>query len=212
MRKFDIIFSCLLLFVAVFVFVFPQLFVFPDVGEYVVERQDLTLDLFYEMDRINQSELVVSSREIAVIMIEFTDFECPFCREAQDDLSQFREHSNIQYLHRHFPVESIHPDAVEAAHIYECAAKVGQEELARELLFAESLTEERFTEILDTLGIPLCLSHNAILEQDRGLANFFGVQGTPTFVIIPVANPQSYTVVEGADILLMQELINSYLD
>jgi protein-disulfide isomerase len=73
-----------------------------------------------------------------VTMVEFVDFECPFCgRYARDTLPQVRREygDRIRYVSRQFPLD-IHPDAAGAARAAVCANEQGHYWQLHDLLFA----------------------------------------------------------------------------
>jgi len=72
----------------------------------------------------------LGNRNAAVVMIEYGDFHCPFCRQyARETLPEVRkqyvESGNVLYAFRHFPLQ-IHPRAPDAAVAGLCAARQGR--------------------------------------------------------------------------------------
>jgi protein-disulfide isomerase len=68
------------------------------------------------------------SQSARLILIEFTDYQCPFCsRHVQQTLPQIeRDYVNtgqVRYVVRDFPLESIHKDALKAAEAAHCAGE-----------------------------------------------------------------------------------------
>jgi Na+/H+ antiporter NhaA len=69
-------------------------------------------------------------------LVEYGDFECPFCSRATGSIDQVREHfgGELRYVWRHLPLERVHPRAFDAARASEAAASQGRFwEMAREL-------------------------------------------------------------------------------
>jgi uncharacterized membrane protein/predicted DsbA family dithiol-disulfide isomerase len=72
----------------------------------------------------------------AVAIVEFSDFQCPFCVQASRDLRELqRAHPDVSIVFRHFPLDSacnrtlkhtVHPDACLAACAAECAGRQGR--------------------------------------------------------------------------------------
>ena len=64
-----------------------------------------------------------------VFLIEYSDFECPYCARfhptAQQALEEYGD--KIAWVYRHFPLDSIHPRAQAAAQASECIAELGGE-------------------------------------------------------------------------------------
>jgi protein-disulfide isomerase len=132
----------------------------------------------------------------AVSIVEFSDFQCPFCAEAQQALEEVR----LQYPHqvavvyRHFPLEEIHPHARKAALASECAAAQGRFESFHDALFthqdsigqvpwedfarrADIRSVETFTECLASKHL------ESLVEQDASAARSLGLMGTPAIIV-----------------------------
>jgi Na+/H+ antiporter NhaA len=61
-------------------------------------------------------------------LVEYGDFECPFCSRATGSIDQVRDHfgDELQYVWRHLPLERVHPRAFDAARASEAAALQGK--------------------------------------------------------------------------------------
>jgi Na+/H+ antiporter NhaA len=61
-------------------------------------------------------------------LVEYGDFECPFCSRATGSIDEVREHfgDQLRYVWRHLPLERVHPRAVNAARASEAAALQGK--------------------------------------------------------------------------------------
>ena len=63
-----------------------------------------------------------------VTLIEYSDFECPFCKRFQPTLKRVVDESRgqVRWVYRHFPLEALHPlKARKEAVASECAAELG---------------------------------------------------------------------------------------
>ena len=129
----------------------------------------------------------------AVTIVEFSDFQCPFCRIASGDLHNLRHRypDHVSVVYRHFP---IHTHAREAAIAAECAGRVGSFEAFHDRLFAQpdSIGAKRWIRfaveagILDAVQFARCLSTRSVavlVNQDSAAAVALGVEGTPTILI-----------------------------
>ncbi len=131
-----------------------------------------------------------------VVVVEYADLQCPSCRTAHANiveplLEQYG--TSIRYEFRHFPLRSLHPQALDAAEASECAADQGkfweyadlafskQQEMSREALrvwAAEiSLEASRFDECLASE------SKRALVLSEYEEGRKKGVLGTPTFFV-----------------------------
>jgi protein-disulfide isomerase len=130
-----------------------------------------------------------------VTMVEFVDFECPFCgRYARDTLPQLRRDygDRVRYVSRQFPLD-IHPNAPGAARAAVCAHEQGRYWQLHDLLFArqEALGSRNLAGYVREAGLDMsrystCLrsaATRARVERDLEDGRRYGVTGTPTFFI-----------------------------
>jgi protein-disulfide isomerase len=136
-----------------------------------------------------------------VVVIEFSDFQCPFCRRHTQDTQpildeKFVDTDQILWVFKHFPLP-IHPQAPAAGVAAECAANQDNFWEMHELLF-EHMSEWSISDPtpvfvqlagelnLDTEQFSACLTDEEIaqrVESDRSDGGAF-VQGTPTFIVL----------------------------
>lgn len=130
-----------------------------------------------------------------VRVVEFSDFQCPFCAQAAMDLKQLRRKypGQVAVIYRHFPLPA-HRYAQTAAVASECAAEQGRFEAYHDLLFAsqDSIGVTAWDTYADRAGVTDlprfrgCLAGSsaaARVDRDRDIATRLGTRGTPTFVV-----------------------------
>jgi len=76
---------------------------------------------------VSSSDHIEGPLDAPVVIIEYSDLECPYCKQFHITLTQIRENfgDNVAWVIRHFPLESIHPNAPLLAAASECAAELG---------------------------------------------------------------------------------------
>ena len=131
-------------------------------------------------------------------LIEFSDFQCPFCaRHTRETFAQIqREYvdtGKVRYVFRHFPIESIHPNAFAAARAAECARQQGKFWDMHTRLFAnqQQLAETDLVGYakaagLDTTAFQRCVATaevSAKIRQDLDEGARAGISGTPMFFV-----------------------------
>lgn len=74
---------------------------------------------------VTEADHLRGNAEAPIILIEYSDFQCPFCARIHPDLARIVDESNggIAWVYRHLPLNSIHPEAMSAAIASECIAK-----------------------------------------------------------------------------------------
>ncbi|MBI4611637.1 MAG: thioredoxin domain-containing protein [Candidatus Rokubacteria bacterium] len=129
-----------------------------------------------------------------VTIVEFSDFQCPFCARAQVVLQQVLEAypKEVRRVYRHFPLER-NPHARLAAEAAECAGEQGRfwDYHARVFASAPQLGPEKLGSLaeelrLDVRAFRACLDGGktaARVAEDLADAKEAGVTGTPTFFI-----------------------------
>jgi protein-disulfide isomerase/rhodanese-related sulfurtransferase/uncharacterized membrane protein len=130
-----------------------------------------------------------------VTVVEFGDFQCPACGRAEESAIEIRKKygDQVRFVFRQFPLERIHPFALEAAEASECAADQGKFWEAVEKLYARQsdLTEPALLQYASDLGLDVprfqqCLANGSTLariRRDVEDGRALGVDRTPTFFV-----------------------------
>jgi protein-disulfide isomerase len=136
-------------------------------------------------------------RNARVAIIEYADFECPYCGEYENNvfpqlLRDYIETCKLKYFYRDLPLP-MHPFAVPAARAARCAGEQGKYWEMLDSLFAKqnalsapALLDRAQTLGLDTAKFTECLSsdkYNEDIRKNISDAQKFGIDGTPTFFI-----------------------------
>ncbi|MBI3290992.1 DsbA family protein [Candidatus Falkowbacteria bacterium] len=134
-------------------------------------------------------------QDAKVVIVEFSDFQCPFCAEAYPVVKQILKDygSQVRFVYRDFPLVDIHPQAVLAAMAGECAHEQGQFWQMHDKIFENQRElSEASLKIwavqlgLNSLQFSGCLDSNKYLSEiEQDLEDGFnaGVRATPTFFI-----------------------------
>lgn len=135
----------------------------------------------------------IGNKNAKVTIIEFSDFQCSFCKEVHLTIKQMLQSygNDVKFFFKHLPL-NIHRQAFSAAQAAFCAGEQGKFWQYHDALFAsEDLSPEALDKFaiglnLDTLKFKSCLksenSRNAVLK-DTQEAKKLGIDGTPAFII-----------------------------
>ncbi len=130
-----------------------------------------------------------------VIVVEFGDFQCPFCREAEPILKQVlsKYPEAVRLVFRNLPLQDVHPEALPAAEAAACAAAQGKFWPYHDGLYANQATlgDSLYTSLATSLGLDLdqfavCRQNHlslSAIQADFSAAVAAGAQGTPTWFV-----------------------------
>ena len=145
----------------------------------------------------SESDHIYGNLNASISVVEFSDFECPFCARLHPTLARIvGENSDVKWVYRHFPL-SIHSRALSSARASECIARLGGNDAFWE--FADEafqnqrrLGDKWYREIAASLGIGSeefenCMDDKSIaqdIQKDLDEATGSGGRGTPFVVVV----------------------------
>ncbi len=171
-----------------------------------IPEQKVTLDL-------GESEYVLGSEDAPVTLVEFTDYQCPYCsrfhRITYPDIKKnYIDSGKLRYVSRDLPL-SFHKNAHQAAGATRCAGEQGKYWELRDVLSlnpknlsAEGITQYAQEKNLDMEEFQSCFTSSRYeneIQQDIAAAQSVGITGTPGFVLGPTSkNKIDGIVIKGA--------------
>jgi protein-disulfide isomerase len=147
----------------------------------------------------NVTGYVLGKADAPLTMVEFTDLQCPFCRQfhttAFEQIKKdYIDTGKLRYISRDFPLDSIHPYALAAARAARCAADQGKFWDMRHAILVNNATLNN--DVFATFAADLKMNVNtfktctadsskfqADIQKDLSEGSAAGIQGTPSFVI-----------------------------
>jgi len=164
------------------------------------QQQQKARQAFLQQAKKNPTELIGNSpvkgaKNSNVVLVEFSDFQCPFCAKAHSTLKQFMDkHGNsVTLTYKHLPLTSIHSEALPAARAAWAAGQQGKFWEFHDALFANQakLGDDFYRATAKSLGLDVqkfdrdraSQAATAAIEQDLGMAETLGIDGTPFFIM-----------------------------
>lgn len=150
---------------------------------------------FLETIQVSPADRVKGPDGAPITIIEFSDFQCPYCEIASEAVKQVLAAypDKIRFVFKNFPLVKIHENAQYAAESAECAGDQGKFWEMHDLLFANqdkldkaSISKYASQLKLNKAAFDSCIStgkFKAKIEADAKVAADFGVGGTPAFFI-----------------------------
>lgn len=155
-----------------------------------VERKETSLSI--------EDNPVKGDRNAKVAIVEFSDYQCPFCgrhfRQTMPQIDKdYIRSGRVKYVFRDYPIESIHPQAFKAAEAARCAGEQGQYWKMHDRLFGnqKDLGVKDLPRHAQAIGLELpkfqeCLNSGkfkAKIQKDMADGQTAGVRGTPSFFL-----------------------------
>ncbi|MBW2543341.1 MAG: thioredoxin domain-containing protein [Deltaproteobacteria bacterium] len=143
--------------------------------------------------------------DAVVTIIEFSDFQCPFCQRVVPTIDQIaaKYPTQVRIVFRNLPLNNIHPRAQAAAEAAACANNQGKFWDYHDLIFANNraLSDEDLERYASEVGLEMadfrqCVQNREtqqIVDADTAVAETLQISGTPSFLIngIPMHGAQS---------------------
>jgi Na+/H+ antiporter NhaA len=133
-------------------------------------------------------------RESLITIVEYGDFQCPYCGQAEPIVREFLAgHADVRYVWRHLPLHDVHPQAQIAAEAAEAAANQGKFWELHDLLLTrqDHLKSPDLANYAAELGLDVERFKDELnrhvnasrVADDLDSASLSSVSGTPTFFI-----------------------------
>ena len=177
------------------------------------QDQDLIQRTSIDNRPVTEEDFIRGSSTAAVTVIDYSDLECPFCKQfhqIMNDMTDKYSGQELAWVYRHFPLESLHSKAPTEAHATECAAELGGEDAFWEYtdrIFAvtpsnNELDLDRLPEIAAEIGLDRqafvscheSRRHEAKVQEDFEDARSADGSGTPFVIVELNEKPDTETV------------------
>lgn len=154
---------------------------------------------------------IKGNKDASVTLLEYSDFQCPACATYEPLVQQLHEEfpDTLKIVFRHFPLTTIHKNAMISAKAAEAAHRQGKFWEMHDQLFEHQSDwaqlgdpNEKFLEYAATAGLNIDqfntdMKDSSIgdsVKSDQKMGNAANIPGTPTFFLngTKLAGPQNY--------------------
>lgn len=168
-----------------------------------------------DIESVGSADKIFGNKEAQVIVVEYSDLECPFCKVFHNTMHQIVDEykGKIAWVYRHYPIKELHTRATREAEASECAYEQGGSVIFWKYIdqvFATTGTNDtldplELPKIAGSLGLNTevfntCLNtgkYAAKVQEDVKKAVEAGARGTPYSVILK--NGVEVDTINGAE-------------
>lgn len=173
-----------------------------------------TKDQLAKMPALTNKEHVIGGKNPQVTLVEYSDFECPFCAQFHPTIRQVLQDygDKVQVVYRTYPLP-FHPNAQKAAEAGECITKLGGNDafwkyedaiFPKQEAMGGKLSPDAINEIAGKVGVNMaqfksCLDSGEmadVVKQQMDGGTLAGVSGTPSTIVVTKDGPQE--IIGGA--------------
>ncbi len=169
-----------------------------------------------DRDQLVGDSATKGPRDAEIVLLKFSDFQCPYCAIAAADMKTFTQNhpDDVLYVYKQFPLVNIHDQALPAAKAAWAAGQQDQFWLYHDGLFAyqDKLSEDYYVELAKQIGLDMekferdrnSPAAQATIDKDVELAQALGIRGTPTFIMNGLLIPG------GAPLAFFEEAVSRF--
>ena len=168
---------------------------------------------------VTEKDHIVGSRNAALVIVEYSDTECPFCKTFQNTMKEIVQtyDGEVAWVYRHFPIAQLHTKAAKESEATECAAELGGNQAFWKYLDKifettnsnDTLDPSELPKIATAMGLDVttfntCLSsgkYAELVKKSVEEAIKAGALGTPYSVI--VTKDGQKVLINGAEPITM---------
>ena len=177
---------------------------------------------------VQEDDHIVGNPDAKVVIVEYSDTECPFCKNHHGTLQQITEEyapEDVAWVYRHFPIAQLHAKAQKEAEALECAAELGgndgfwayTDRLYEITPSNDGLDHAQLPVIAEHAGLDVdafnsCLESGAMAErvqEDLDEVVAAGGRGTPHNIIL--YEGEQFPLEGGQPIEIMRQILDQLL-
>lgn len=183
------------------------------------------------MRPIDVNDHILGSSEARVVVVEYSDTECPFCKTFHATMNsimqEYGKDGQVAWVYRHFPIEQLHAKAFKESQATECAAALGGNTKFWEyinMLYKitpsnDGLDPKELTNIATQVGLSLTAFNTCIesgefdakIKADMQNAYELDAGGTPYSLVVDTKNNEFYPIIGAYPYSQLKEVIDMIL-
>lgn len=199
----------------------------PEADKQIANTQEPPTANTDAVNPVTEDDHIKGSPDAPIKIVEYSDFECPFCKRFHDTMNQimdtYGDSGDVAWVFRQFPIEQLHRKAPAVALASECAAELGGNDafwqfadgyfdvsLLNDRTDIETVIPQLVSEIgLDKTAFNACMESGELMaevEEDLKNAAETGGGGTPWSILI-APNGKTFPINGAQPISAVEQLI-----
>ncbi|PID57748.1 disulfide bond formation protein DsbA [candidate division KSB3 bacterium] len=181
--------------------------------------------------RISERDHIYGKPDATITLIEYSDFECPFCKNFHPNPKQVVDDSDgqVNLVYRHYPLQFHNPGAQKQAEASECAAELGGSEAFwhyADLLYERTTSNGRGFSLqdlvplaeeigLDSEAFQRCYESGTYTErvkQDVKDAQMSGITGTPGTIVLNNSSGEAKLISGAQPVETLKQAVEELLE
>jgi protein-disulfide isomerase len=201
-----------------------------------LDQKKASAEISTAVPPLNENDYIKGNPNAPIVVVEYSDYECHFCKEFHSTMNQIMEEFGISgqvaWVYRQFPITQIHPNSGNISEAALCVGELGGNDAFWK--FTDLIFSDRDTSApVNVTKLPLyaeqagvstsdylsCVNSNRMEEKvlaSTEEANNIGIKGTPYTIIMVgeqeaiVNGAQPYEVINGIITNLLKQIEGSY--
>ncbi len=112
-----------------------------------------------ELKDVNNDDWMRGDKKAEITIVEFSDIDCPYCVKFHETMQKINDEykGKVNWVYRHFPLTSLHPNAFKKAEAAECVGDLGGNDkfwsYLDKLITDKTITMDKLGEVAATFGV-----------------------------------------------------------
>lgn len=178
-----------------------------------------------DIEGIRDTDYIRGNPDAKFALIEYSDFECPFCQRFHPTAQQVVDEydGEVMWVFRHFPLTQIHPKAQKYAEATECAAEQGGNDAfwaMGDAIFDQAPAVSQLGDLANELGLNQgnfeeCLDSDRMADRVTEVAATgaeAGVTGTPGNILLNIETGEAQLISGAVPFSTLKGAIDSMMN
>lgn len=179
-----------------------------------------------DLDPITKDDWVKGNANARYALVEYSDIDCPYCQRfhptAEQMVSEYED--QVMWVYRHFPLDSLHPDARRKAEATECAGKIGGNDkfwafLDEANAQGSTVGADKMADIAVKVGLNASAFNSCydkgetkdLVDADYASGIKAGIQGTPGNILLDIQTGETLVLAGAVPFDMLKTSLDTFM-